>query len=166
MFRYYFDDTDRLIVCRAAGRTDFMQIAETARRLFEEHTTRDARDTLFLIEDIHALMSFGGLPNLKPLLDLWQTMQGAGRWAVVLPNATGHAMVTIALQTLEVDAGGVRTFLFESEARAWLSGHAGAKSKAEHKSVRTGAIPRRWRDQSFETDSPPYTPPLPRFNFG
>ena len=130
MFRYHFDDANRLIVCRAAGRIDFMQIAETARRLFEENAIRDPRDTLFLIEDVNALMSFGGLPNLKPLLDLWQAMQGAGRWAVVLPNATGHAMVTIALKAHAVDAGSVRTFLFESDARAWLSDHADAPNTA------------------------------------
>lgn len=133
MFRYRFDDADRLIVCRAAGRIDLMKIAETARQLFEEHAVRGPRDTLFLIDDVDALMSFGGLPNLKPLLDLWQTMQGTGRWAVVLPNATGHAIVTIALQTLEVDDGGVKTFLFESDARAWLSGEAGATSNTAKK---------------------------------
>lgn len=166
MFRYHLDDTNDLIVCRAAGRTDFMQISETARRLFQEHAIHGPRDTLFLIEDTDALMSFGGLPNLKPLLDLWRTMQGAGRWAVVLPNATGHAMVTIALKTLEAEARGVETFLFESDARAWLSGTPGAKSNASTQSGSERRRPLGVARLNFENENPYYAPSLPRFNFG
>lgn len=107
------------MVCRATGRLDFLQVAQTIERMVGDRTAREARRAILVLDE-DAFASLGTLAPLIPLVRHWSERVPGQRWAVVAPNHLCQALAKLTLPTLSPSVAAAQSFVSEPEAMEWL----------------------------------------------
>ena len=118
MLRFHIDD-DHLLVCRASGTLEFLQVAQTLQTMMENPQVIATGRLLIVIADEDACRSLPHFHVLRPLLQRWSDQHRRDLCALVLPDETYRVLAEAALRQAQFTAS-VRTFVAEPEAYAWL----------------------------------------------
>jgi hypothetical protein len=116
MIATHYEKALNLVSCRIAGAIEFLAAAKSLQKALEIADRSPDHDTLFVIDDMDAMISLGALRSLLPLVRLF----GHRNWAIVLPTPCACSVAQIVIAELNLKNDALACFVSEIKARNWL----------------------------------------------
>jgi hypothetical protein len=129
-FEHIIDHGDSLVVVRGSGEGSVEETADSARRLFEDHSICRDYTFMFIVDDIALHPTPDQMWIIVSFLGMMLS-RFSGRMAIVTSQVGRVTTANLIAYEADKEGGRIRIFASESEAQEWLLQNAPENSQSK-----------------------------------